>query len=88
MAAIGYVGALFALDLICLPARLLRSDSRLFIHYLQIDRLGYATFRVSRNIGLIRFGQDATCWPTSGAKVELNASLDISHWQAPSLSVV
>ena len=44
-----------------LLARPLRSDSRFSIHYLQIDRLGYATIRVCRNIGLIRFGYDATC---------------------------
>ena len=41
-------------------ACLLRSDSRLSIHYVHIDRLGYATFRVCRNIGLIRFGKNTT----------------------------
>ncbi len=36
----------------------------LSIHYVQIDRLAYATFRVCHNIGLIRFGEDVTYWPT------------------------
>jgi hypothetical protein len=68
-----------------LPARPLRSDSCLSIHYVQIDRLGYAMFRVCRNIGLIRFVENTTfllltvyvcdvwpeCWPRSYQKPSL-----------------